>query len=146
MWHREPVRALVIYESLTGNTRKAAGLIATRLVEAGHEASVSPVDRVDMQALKDADLVVVGAWTDGFIFVGQRPGRAARIRALPVMVGKRCAVFCTYAIDSGRTLDKLSAIMRDRGADVLGGFAIRRDRMQTDVDEFVDRLLGATVG
>ena len=140
------MRALVIYESLTGNTRKAAGLIAARLTEAGHEAAISPVSRVDMQALKDAELVVVGSWTDGFIFVGQRPGRAGRLRALPVMVGKRCAVFCTYAIDSGATLDKLSAIMRDRGADVIGGFAIRRDRIQADVDEFVARLLAVAVG
>ena len=139
------MRALVIYESLTGNTRKAAGLIATRLVEAGHEASVSPVTRVDMQALKDADLVVVGAWTDGFVFVGQRPGRAARLRALPVMVGKRCAVFCTYAIDSGRTLEKLTGIMQDRGAEVIGGYAIRRDRLTADVDEFVGRLLTVAV-
>jgi hypothetical protein len=50
-------------------------------------------------------------------------------------------VYCTYAIDPGQTLEKLSAILRDRGADVLGGYAIRRDRMTRDVREFVNRTL-----
>lgn len=137
------MKAVVIYESLTGNTRKAAGMIAGALEQAGWEASVSPVTHVDMRALAAADLVIVGSWTDGFIFVGQRPGRAGRLEKLPVMVGKRCVVYCTYAIDPGRTLDKLSHIMRGRGADVLGGYAIRRDRMARDVAEFVGRLLDA---
>jgi Ku protein len=46
-------------------------------------------------------------------------------------------------IDPGQTLEKLSGILRDRGADVLGGFAIRRDRMTRDVREFVNRTLDA---
>ena len=135
------MKALVIYESLTGNTRKAAGLIAGALESAGWEATACPVTQVDMQCLAGADLVIVGSWTDGFILVGQRPGRSGRLKKLPVMYGKRCAVYCTYAIDPGQTLEKLSTIMRDRGAEVLGGYAIRRDRMTRDVREFVSRLL-----
>jgi hypothetical protein len=137
------MKALVIYESLTGNTRKAAGLVAGSLESAGWEATVSPVTAVDMRSLAGADLVIVGSWTDGFVFVGQRPGRAGRLKALPVMYGKKCVVYCTYAIDPGQTLEKLSAIMRERGADVLGGYAIRRDRITNDVREFVGRLLDA---
>ena len=68
---------------------------------------------------------------------------SGRLKALPVMYGKRCVVYCTYAIDPGQTLEKLSAIMRDRGADVIGGYAIRRDRMRRDVGEFVGRVLDA---
>jgi hypothetical protein len=135
------VKAVVIYESLTGNTRKAAGLVAGALESAGWAATVCNVTHVDMQSLAAADLVVVGSWTDGFIFVGQRPGRAGRLKSLPVMYGKKCVVYCTYAIDPGQTLEKLSAILRDRGADVLGGYAIRRDRMTRDVREFVNRTL-----
>src|SRR5687767_563896 len=75
-----PVRAVVIYESLTGNTRKAAELIAGDLRAAGHEAVACPTTAVDYQALHAADLVVVGGWTDGLFFVAQRPGRAGRLR------------------------------------------------------------------
>lgn len=137
------MKALIIYESLTGTTRRASYLIADRLREAGHEAVVSPVTHVDLQALKEADVVIVGAWTDGIVFFGQRPGRAHRLRRLPVMNGKRCVVFCTYAVDQGRTLEKLADIMRARGAEVVGGYAIRRTRLTEGVDEFVARVLDA---
>lgn len=135
------MRALIIYESLTGTTRRAAHLIAERLREAGHEAVVSPVTHVDLQALKEADLVIVGAWTDGIVFFGQRPGRAHRLRRLPVMHNKRAVVFCTYAIDQGRTLEKLADIVRSRGAEVVGGYAIKRTELTEGVDEFVGRVL-----
>src|SRR4051794_26149640 len=135
------MKAVVIYESLTGNTRKAAQLIGRELTRAGVGATVCQVTNVDYQALAEADLVVVGSWTDGAIFVGQRPGRAARLRNLPVLYGKRCAVFCTYAVDSGKTLQKMTAIMQGRGADVLGGYAIKRSKIPEGARDFVDRVL-----
>jgi Flavodoxin domain len=138
---RAPVNALVIYESLTGNTRRAAEIMASAMTAAGVTATACPVTRIDYAALAAADLVVVGSWTDGVFVVGQRPGRAARLRNLPVMHGKRCAVYCTYALDPGRTLDKLAAIMAGRGADVIGGMAIRRTRLEEGSRELVARLL-----
>ena len=137
------MNAVVIHESLTGTTRRAGEAIAAALTAEGIPTTACSTAAVDMQALSAADLVIVGSWTDGFVFAGQRPGRASRLRRLPVMAGKQCVVYCTYAIDPGRTLDKLTAIMGDRGADVLGGMAIRRDRVDADVAEFVDRTLSA---
>ena len=58
-------------------------LIADELRAAGHDAVACPTTDVDYQALHEADLVVVGGWTDGLFFVGQRPGRAGRLRNLP---------------------------------------------------------------
>lgn len=137
------MRVAVIYESLTGNTRKAAGLVADELRRLGHSATASPVTAVDYQALADADLIVVGTWTDGLVFFGQRPGRSGRLRRLPFIQGKQCAVFCTYAIDQGKVLDKLVAVMEERGAEVLGGTAIRRDRLAEGARDFVARVLDA---
>lgn len=131
----------VIHESLTGNTERAAELIAAELRAAGHTASVSPAARVDLAGLAAADLVVVGSWVDGLFLVGQKPARAGRLRKLPTMVGKRAAVFCTYALDPGRTLDSLSTIVADRGGEVVGGMALHRKRLETDARELVDRLL-----
>lgn len=135
------MRAVVIYESLTGNTKRAAQLIAARLAEAGVATPVCPVTQVDYQALSAADVVIVGSWTDGVFVVGQRPGRSQRLRALPVMDRKRCVVYCTYALNPGKTLAKLSRIMEERGAEVLGGMAIRRNDLEGGAREFVERLL-----
>jgi hypothetical protein len=139
------VHAIVIYESLTGNTRKAAGLIGAELEAAGHRVAVCPTFDIDYQQLKDADLVIVGGWTDGLFFVGQRPGRASRLRKLPSMVGKRAVCFVTYAIDAGHTLDKLSAIVEHLGATVEGGMTIRRDRLAEGAADFASRVLANVV-
>lgn len=136
------MRAVVIYESLTGNTARAAELIGAGFRAEGIATTVCPTTAVDYQALADADLVVVGSWTDGLFVVGQRPAKAGRLAQLPVINGKKCAVFCTYALDTGKTLQKLSDIMVGRGGDVIGGLAIRRNRIPEGAADFVDRVLG----
>jgi flavodoxin len=135
------VRVVIFYESLTGNTRKASHLIGAELEAAGHHVTVNPVNAVDHEALHEAELVIVGGWTDGLFFVGQRPGRAFRIRKLPAMVGKRAVCFVTYALDAGKTLEKLVALIEDRGATVEGGMTIRRDKLAEGSRDFVARVL-----
>lgn len=137
------MKATVVYESVTGNTATAGRLIAAELTAAGIEAVACPITQVDLQSLSESDLVVVGSWTDGLFFFGQRPGRAGRLATLPVIDGKKAAVYCTYAVNAGKTLPKLSRIVSRRGGDVVGGFAIHRNRMEEGAAEFVDRLLGA---
>ena len=133
--------AVVIYESLTGNTARAGQAIAAELTEQGVPTRAFPITKIDYQALSDADLVIVGSWVDGLIVVGQRPGRLGRIKAMPALAGKRAVVYLTYAIDPGRSLQKMSDAVAARGADVLGGQVIRRDKLDEGVDEFVDRVL-----
>ena len=137
------MKAVIIYESLTGNTRKAAGYIAGFLEAGGVDTTVCPVTRIDMEALSEADLVVVGTWTDGMILVGQRPGRAGRLKKMPTLAGKWCVVYCTYAIDAGKTLHKLKAMMEELGADVLGGDLIRRDKIEAQSRALAQQILAA---
>lgn len=136
--------AVVIYESLTGNTAKAGRAIAAGLTAAGLPARAFPITKIDYQALADARLVVVGSWVDGLLIVGQRPGRLSRITAMPALAGKEAVVYLTYAIDPGKSLQKLSAAVEARGAEVLGGQTIRRDKLSAGVDELVDRILSVT--
>ena len=136
------MRAVVIYESLTGNTAKAAELIGQNLVAEGVSATGGPTTDVDFQAVADADLVIVGSWTDGLFFFAQKPARGGRLSQLPILTGKKCAVFCTFALDPGKTIDKLTDLMVERGADVLGGMTIRRNAIEDGARDFVDRVLG----
>ena len=137
------MRAVVIYESLTGNTARAGRAIAARLTAEGVPTQAFPITKIDYQALSEADLVVVGSWTDGLILVGQRPGRMGRITSMPAMAGKKAVVYLTYAIDSGKALQKLVDAVSARGAEVLGGVTIRRDKIDAGVDDLVDRILSA---
>ncbi|MBA2282836.1 MAG: hypothetical protein M3527_03485 [Actinomycetota bacterium] len=139
------MRAVVIYESLTGNTRKVADLVAAGLTEAGHPTVACPVTMIDYAALHEAELVVVGGWTDGLFFVAQRPGRLGRLKKIPAIAGKRALCYATYALDAGRVLEKLIAVVESKGAVVEGGMTIRRDRLEQGAADLVDRVLANVV-
>lgn len=136
------MKAAILFESLTGNTRRAGELIAVGLQQEGWGITgVSPVRRPDMQSIQDADMVVVGTWVHGLFVVGQAPWGLGAIQHLPAMRGKRAATFCTFALDPGRTLDRLGEAVRSVGADVVGGLALHRSRLEAHAEEFVGRLV-----
>ena len=138
------MRALVIFESLTGNTRKAANAIAAQLRAESWEVAVSSTRQVDLAALQHADVLVVGTWVDGALLVGQRPGGRGRLSKLPLLGAKPTFGFVTYALHPGHTLEKLTAALEERGADVRGAMTIRRDQLVEGTEEFVARLISAT--
>lgn len=137
-------RAVVIYESLTGNTARAARLIGEAVAAEGVEVAIYPITDIGLKNLAEADIVFVGTWVDGLVLFGHRPGRAGRIRSMPVIDGKRVAAFMTYAIHAGRALDRFAEVLEERGATVVGRALLRRDRVEAGIDDFVRGAL-ATV-
>lgn len=137
------MRAVIIYNSLTGTTRRAAHRIASEMRALRIDATPVAIGDTDEETVADADLVVVGTWTDGLVILGQKPAGARKLRALPSLEGKKTVVYCTYAVDPGQTLEKLVELVSARGADVIGGFALARHDLESDVAEFVDRLTPA---
>ena len=65
----------------------------------------------------------IGTWVDGLILFGHRPGRAGRIRTMPVIDGKRVAAFMTYAVHAGKALDRFARVLDERGATVVASTA-----------------------
>jgi flavorubredoxin len=137
------MRAVVIYESLTGNTARAAQLIAAAAREAGADVSVFDINGIGLKELAEADVVFVGTWVDGLILFGHRPGKAGKLRRLPVIDGKRAAVFMTYAVHAGKALDKLARVVEERGGTVVSRQLFRRDHLEAGVDDFVHVALAA---
>lgn len=134
------MKVVVLFESMTGNTKRLAELIGGAAAAAGDDVVVRPVTDFDFHELAVADLVFVGTWVDGLVAFGQRPGRAGRLRNLPVLDRKPVAVFCTYAINAGKALDKTAAILASKGALLSGQRQFRRDRLDQGVGEFVDEV------
>ena len=60
---------------------------------------------------------------------------------MPAISGKRAAAFCTYALNPGKVPAKMSKILEAHGADVLGGLALHRRKLDAHAEEFVSRLL-----
>jgi hypothetical protein len=134
---------MVIYESLTGHTQLVADRAAVEFERNGIETMVCSATFVDLQWLSESELVLVGSWVDGFFVVGQRPGRVSRLHNLPAMANKRCVVFCTFALNPGKVIEKLTAIMEAHGAEVIGGMAIRRDDLDGGAVDMAERVLDA---
>ncbi|MEZ5144301.1 MAG: flavodoxin family protein [Acidimicrobiales bacterium] len=136
--------AVIIYESLTGNTEQAARLIATELYRYGVDTRIYNIGAVDAEQVAKADLVLVGTWTDGIVIAGQRPGRKGKIsKLLPDLSGKRCVTFCTFAVNPGKTTDKLGAVVEAHGGEVLGGYSMHRKHLSEQAADFVERTMAA---
>jgi flavodoxin len=139
---------VVVYESKTGTTRRAALAMGDELFARDVRCTTFPTSGVDTAAASAADLLVVGTWTDGLFAVGQRPGGRKRLaRMLDTLAGpdgkgltgKTCAVYCTYAVTPGGTLRTLEQMVAAAGGEVVAGLAIRRD----NIEEGAQRLVGA---
>ena len=137
-------RAVVIYESLTGNTARAAQLIADEVASRGLEVTIYNITDIGLKELAEADVVFIGTWVDGLVLFGHRPGRAGRIKRMPVVDGKQVAAFMTYAIHAGKALDRFSRVLTERGAVVVARGLLRRDRLDQGIEELVSEAL-ATV-
>lgn len=137
------MKAALLVESLTGNTWQAAELIADKLQqERWTITGVSKVKKPDLESVHRADVVLVGTWTHGLFVVGQAPFALPNIANLPTMRGKKAACFLTFALNAGKSIDKLSTAVGQTGAEVVGGLEIKRNYLDQHTDLFVERLLG----
>ena len=138
------MRAALLIESLTGHTQKAGELIAANLQQAGWGITgIAKLKAPNHAELQAADIVIVGTWVHGLFIVGQGPFGLGSIEALPAIGGKLAAVFCTFALDPKKSLDKMSRAVESRGASVIGGLALNRSKLEAHSEIFAERLIGA---
>jgi hypothetical protein len=136
------MKAAVLIESLTGNTWKAGELVAADLQQEGWSITgLSAVRSPDHSSIQSADIVLIGTWVHGLFVVGQAPWGLGAISSLPAMQGKQAAVFCTFALNPAKTLDKMTAAVTGLGADVIGGLALNRSKLEAHAEEFAARLV-----
>ena len=138
-----PVNIVVIHQSRTGNTRRAAELIGGAAEAAGDTVAVRPVTNIDFKELAEADLVFVGTWVDGLILFGHRPGDTARVRSIPKLWNKRVVAFMTHAVNPGNAADKLAALLEGHGADVIATRSLNRRRLDDEAPAFAAEVLAA---
>ncbi len=91
--------------------------------------------------MQAADLVLVGTWVHGLFVFGQTPWALGELAKLPVMKGKKAAAFLTYALNPGKSLQKMTNVLDSLGAEVLGGVALHRSKLPAHTQEFAARLV-----
>ena len=137
------MKAVVIFESRTGNTQRAAEMIGGELRSAGYEVSVRPVHGIKLTEIAEADLLAVGTWVDGLVLFGHRPGGTAKLMTLPSLHHKAVAAFATYKWYPGNCIDQIADLLAYKGADVIHQRAFNKAQLDVLVPEFVHSVLAA---
>ena len=137
------MKAVVIFESRTGNTQRAAEMIGGELRSAGYDVAVRPVHGLKLTEIAEADLLAVGTWVDGLVLFGHRPGGTAKLMTLPSLHHKPVAAFATYKWYPGNCIDQIADLLAYKGADVIHRRAFNKAQLDVMVPEFVDSVLAA---
>ena len=111
-------KAIVVYRSHSGVTRRYGEEIAAFLNGKGVAAQVVSVGECDMSTLAAADYLFLGCWTSGLFVVRQHPDEPwlAFVRDMPPLAttpdaGPRVALFTTYKLRTGSQFPKMRAAL-----------------------------------
>jgi flavodoxin len=116
-------KAIVVYRSHSGVTRRYGEEIAAFLTGKGVVAQVVSVGECDMSTLAAADYLFLGCWTSGLFIVGQHPDEPwlAFVRDMPALAatpgsGPRTALFTTYQLRTGSQFPRMRAALAGKSA------------------------------
>ena len=136
------MRVAIVYDSATGKTKAAAEQMGEVTRAEGNECSLDSIHEADPAAVAAADAICVGSWNKGLYVMRQRPSQATSdfIERLAPLDGKQAAVFTTYAIAVGKTLEKMARPLEARGAKVTGRFKSKGPSAADDFATWLRRL------
>jgi flavodoxin len=108
---------------------------------AGHECTVESISNADPGKVAAADAIAIGCWTKGYFVIMQRPsdGILDFVEKLSIN-NKPVAVFTTYKLAIGSTLQKLSAAVETSGGKVTGMYKVKGPNVPAGFEGWVDSL------
>ena len=111
------MKALIIYFSQTGFTRKVAEQIRDGIADAGGGCELVSLADVKQESLADYDLVGLGCP----VFYYKEPFNVRDfMQGLPELKGKQWFVFCSHGSVAGNTLASMSEALQRKGIRVVG--------------------------
>ncbi len=112
--------AVVIYRSRSGTTRRYGEEIGAHLRSRGLETRVVSIGECDLERLREADLVLLGCWTNGLMVVLQHPDQPWLdfARDLPPIPGARVGLFTTYKLATGSMFSRMRAALAGKAGPI----------------------------
>jgi flavodoxin len=96
-------KALIVYQSKKGHTKKYGEEIGNFLNEKGIESVVISIDEFKNESLHDVSCLLLGCWTSGLFLMFQHPDKPwnqfAKKISLPA--GIKIGLFTTYKLATG---------------------------------------------
>ena len=135
------MKVAIVFETHTGTTSAASEKMAEVVRLAGHECTVESISNADPRKVATADAIVIGCWTKGYFVIMQHPsdGILEFIEKLSIN-NKPVAVFTTYKLAIGSTLQKLSMAVEASGGKVTGMYKVRGPNVPGGFEGWVDSL------
>jgi flavodoxin/ferredoxin len=111
------MRNIIIYHSWTGNTKQVAYAIHSGIKEIFHQSDITPMKDVDINKLKEYDLIGIGSFVQSF----QEPAPVTDfINAMTDLTGKYGFTFCTHGTCAGNYILRTVTGLRKKGLTVTG--------------------------
>ncbi len=116
------MKAVMVYFSQTGNTKKVSRAMAEAMREKGCRVEEVTLKKARSADLEKADVIGIGAPC----FMSQAPTPVKEfLKSLPGLEGRAAFVFATSGGGPGRVLYDMASILEDKGARVAGGYLAR---------------------
>jgi len=133
---------VIVFDSQTGTTQKAAESMSETFGEQGHECQILSISDAKPAEAAAADLICIGSWVKGLFIIRQHPtaGIMNLINRFDDLTGKDVVVFCTYKLAIGSTLRKMAEPLQAKGANVVGQFKYRGPEPDNDFAAFAASL------
>lgn len=137
-------KALIIYQSKTGTTKKFAEQIASYLEAKGIPTQITSTVLYSNAMLEDASHIFFGCWTSGLFFILQHPEKtwvdfAARLSAKQ---DAKIALFTTYKIMTGSMFKNMAAHLADKFSPPVLELKSRSETLSTDNKKAIDQFIG----
>lgn len=115
-------KALVIYQSKNGTTKKFGKEIADYLVSKGIMNRTLSVEDAEKTDLHSYDYIFLGCWTKGLMIIAQHPDKIWQqyVKTLNLPSDIKIGLFTTYKIATGSMFSRMGKCLpADRGKNVL---------------------------
>lgn len=116
------MKALIIYQSRKGTTRKFADEIAKRVHRVFGHVAVKKLEEATADDIRECDLLFLGGRTIGKYLFGQKPDEewVKFARSMPGTNGKKTVLFTTYDISSGKIFHQMKQHLLPKGYNIIG--------------------------
>lgn len=124
-------RAIIIYQSKTGTTKKYAKEISAYIQEKQIETYCFPIDNYREGMLQGADYLFLGCWTKGLMVIFQKPDKiwADFAKSITVSNNTKVALFATYKILTGSMFKNMTKYINHHNSLSFQSFKSRNGKL-----------------
>jgi flavodoxin/ferredoxin len=111
------MKNLIIYHTITGNTKKIAQAIYKGMCQTGEKVDIATIKDINVRDLAGYDLIGFGS---PVMYMRELHNVTNFVENIESVDGKHCFVFCTHGANPGHYLSRVVPAMEQRGMLVIG--------------------------